>query len=185
LVFAKDLPASPARSGLIVRRVAVSPLGFEEVLRLELLCFCRDLAGLHVCAIHKGRQIRQDRGMNIRPKLIASIAALIASLAFAWITLSFSRAVSQGLEIHLKEPSVPFGTNSPASQNTLQPNGRSAQLSPSRFSNSPLPARYSAAGSMSFRCHSCPSKSVYERGANERIAGCVHFARALVTQRRV
>jgi len=42
--------------------------------------------------------------MNSQPKLIASIAALIASLAFAWIAFSFSRAVSdKGLEIHLKE----------------------------------------------------------------------------------
>jgi hypothetical protein len=45
--------------------------------------------------------------MNIQPELIASIAALIASLAFAWIALSFSRAVSnKGLEIHLNEPNV-------------------------------------------------------------------------------
>jgi hypothetical protein len=35
------------------------------------------------CKIHKGRQIRQDCGMNSQPKLIALIAALIASLAFA------------------------------------------------------------------------------------------------------
>jgi len=42
--------------------------------------------------------------MNSQPKLIASIAALIASLAFAWIALSFTRAVSdKGLEIHFKE----------------------------------------------------------------------------------
>jgi hypothetical protein len=45
--------------------------------------------------------------MNSQPKLIASIAALIASLALSWIALSFSRVVSsKGLEIHFNESNV-------------------------------------------------------------------------------
>jgi len=50
--------------------------------------------------IPKLERIRKYCRMNSLPKLIASIAALIASLAFLWIAHSASKIMSDGVRIN-------------------------------------------------------------------------------------
>ena len=72
----------------------------------EMIVLVVCIVALSIYLIGAPRWIDHQR-MNSLPKFIASIAALIASLAFLWIAFSTSRAISHnGLEIQFHDQTI-------------------------------------------------------------------------------
>ena len=60
-------------------------------------------------ALHNGKERWHTQGMNSLVKLIASIAALIASLSFAWIALTMTGMISNRHVVVYHDGSVGIG----------------------------------------------------------------------------